>query len=126
MSEGRWRVELSGISKSFRAVQALRDVSLRVRPGEIHALVGENGAGKSTLMKILSGVVRADSGVIRLDGEPVEIRDPRAGRRLGIGIIHQELALVPDLTVAENIFLGDLSKRFGLVEYGNLNDRASE
>ena len=121
-----YRVEISGVSKSFRAVQALKDVSFNVRPGEIHALVGENGAGKSTLMNILSGVLRKDSGAIRIDGRPVEIPDPRAGRRLGIGIIHQELALVPSLTVAENIFLSRLSRRFGLVDWRGLNQRAGE
>jgi ribose transport system ATP-binding protein len=121
-----YRVEVAGVSKSFRAVQALKDVSFNLRPGEIHALVGENGAGKSTLMNILSGVLRKDSGTIRMDGRPVEIPDPRAGRRLGIGIIHQELALVPSLTVAENIFISRLSRRFGLVDWRGLNHRAGE
>lgn len=120
------RVELAGVSKSFRAVHALKNVSFDVRAGEIHGLVGENGAGKSTLMNILSGVVRKDRGAIRIDGEQVEIPDARTGRRLGIGIIHQELALVPDLTVAENVFLGSLARRAGLVDYRDLNRRAAE
>ncbi len=119
-------VELLHISKSFRATRALRDVSFQVRRGEVHALVGENGAGKSTLMKILSGVHRMDEGAIRLGGRPVEIPDPHAGKRLGIGIIYQELALIPDLTVAENIFIGDLSARFGLIDWRELNRKAGE
>jgi ribose transport system ATP-binding protein len=120
------RVEIAGVSKSFRAVRALKDVSFNVRPGEIHALVGENGAGKSTLMNILSGVLRQESGTIRIDGKLVEIPDPRAGRRLGIGIIHQEMALVPSLTVAENIFLSHLSRRCGLIDWHDLDHRAGE
>jgi ribose transport system ATP-binding protein len=121
-----YRVELLNVSKSFRAVRALSDVSFNVKPGEIHALVGENGAGKSTLMKILSGVHRLDRGTIKLDGRPVEIPNPHAGRQLGIGIIYQELALVPDLTVAENILINRLSRRFGLVDWRDLNRRARE
>jgi ribose transport system ATP-binding protein len=120
------RVELLHISKSFRAVRALRDVSFNVKPGEIHALVGENGAGKSTLMKILSGVYRMDAGTIRVDGRPVEIPNPHAGKQLGIGIIYQELALVPDLTVAENILISRLARRSGLIDWGDLNRRAGE
>ncbi len=119
-------VELLNVSKSFRAVRALRNVSFNVRPGEIHALVGENGAGKSTLMKILSGVHRMDHGTIKVDGRPVEILNPRMGRQLGIGIIYQELALVPDLTVAENILIKRLSRRFGLIDWRDLNRRAGE
>ena len=92
----------------------------------MHALVGENGAGKSTLMKILSGVHRMDEGTIRLEGRPVEIPDPHAGKQLGIGIIYQELALIPDLTVAENIFIGDLARRFGLIDWRELNRKAGE
>ncbi len=119
-------VELLHISKSFRATHALRDVSFQVRRGEVHALVGENGAGKSTLMKILSGVHQMDEGAIRIEGRPVEIPDPHAGKKLGIGIIYQELALIPDLTVAENIFIGDLSRRFGLIDWRELNRKAGE
>lgn len=125
-SSDRWRVQLEGVSKSFRGVQALKNVSLSVRAGEIQALVGENGAGKSTLMNILSGVVQKDSGAIRVDGELVDIPNPRAARRLGVGIIHQELALAPDLTVAENIFLGALSRGMGIMDYHELNRRAGE
>jgi len=119
-------VEIRHVSKSFRAVHALRDVSFNVRPGEIHALVGENGAGKSTLMKILSGVYRKDSGAILVDGRPVEIQSPHAARRLGIGIVHQELALIPDLSVAENIFIKRLSGRLGFIDWHGLYRRAGE
>ncbi|MCC6790528.1 MAG: sugar ABC transporter ATP-binding protein, partial [Thermomicrobiales bacterium] len=105
------RLEMLDISKRFPGVIALSDVSLRVRPGEIHALVGENGAGKSTLIKILSGAYPADSGRILLDGSEVAIADPRAALDLGIVTIYQESNLVPELSVAENIFMGRLPLR---------------
>ncbi|MGE5590433.1 MAG: sugar ABC transporter ATP-binding protein [Bacillota bacterium] len=99
-------LELTGIHKSFGPVKVLEDVSFNLRPGEVHALLGENGAGKSTLMKILSGFHGKDQGSIRLNGSPVEIATPRQAITLGIAEIYQELNLVPTLTVAENIFLG--------------------
>jgi ABC-type sugar transport system ATPase subunit len=99
-------VRVQGISKSFGPVQALKNVSLSVRRGTIHALVGENGAGKSTLMRILDGAVRADEGEIQLFGETTAIRDPHHARELGIQMIHQELSLVPYQRVWENICLG--------------------
>jgi ribose transport system ATP-binding protein len=99
-------VQMEGISKSFPGVQALEDASFDLRPGEVHALVGENGAGKSTLMKVLTGIYSRDAGTIRFKGQPVEIPDPRAGRELGISMIHQELVLAPHLTVAQNIYMG--------------------
>lgn len=95
-----------GISKAFPGVQALDQVSLEIFPGEIHGLVGENGAGKSTLIRILAGVLRPDEGRIFWQGHPVEIADPRHARRLGIAVIHQELSLLPNLSVAHNLFLG--------------------
>ncbi len=94
------------ISKAFGAVSALKDVRFDLRPGEIHALMGENGAGKSTLMKILSGVYQDYDGVLGIDGIPVRFASVRDAEAAGIAIIHQELNLVPDLSVAENIFLG--------------------
>ncbi|GAC1367235.1 MAG: sugar ABC transporter ATP-binding protein [Ktedonobacteraceae bacterium] len=94
------------ISKGFPGVQALRDVHLEVRRGEIHVLVGENGAGKSTLMKILAGIYQPDSGTIEIDGQPTVIHGTQQARELGISIIHQELSLSPNLTVAENIYMG--------------------
>jgi ribose transport system ATP-binding protein len=106
-----YRVQLLGIRKSFGGVRALRDVTLKVRAGEIHALVGENGAGKSTLMKILSGVEQPDAGQVVLDGHPVRLMGPHDALAHGVGIIHQELSVIPALTVAENIFLKKLQRK---------------
>ena len=97
---------LEGVDKSFGAVAALRDVRLELFAGEAHALVGENGAGKSTLVKILAGVHPPDAGTIRLDGEPVTFAGPAGARAAGIAVIYQEPTLFPDLSVAENIFMG--------------------
>ena len=97
---------MHGVRKRFGGVQALRGVSLEVSPGEVHALVGENGAGKSTLMKVLSGVERPDAGEMSLGGRPWRPSGPVDARRGGIAMIHQELALAPHLSVAENIALG--------------------
>jgi ribose transport system ATP-binding protein len=99
-------LEVQGVSKSFPGVKALDQVSFDLRKGEVHALVGENGAGKSTLMKILSGVYQADEGVIRLKGRDVRFHDSTQARDAGIGIIYQELNLIPHLSVAANIFIG--------------------
>jgi ribose transport system ATP-binding protein len=101
-------VELTaqGLVKQYPGVRALDGVGLTLRGGEVHAVVGENGAGKSSLMKILSGAARPDAGVLTLDGQPLVLRGPRDAQRAGIRMIHQELSLVPELTVAENIFLG--------------------
>jgi rhamnose transport system ATP-binding protein len=113
------RAELRGISKQFAATQALDDVSLRLVPGEVHALVGENGAGKSTLVKILAGVHQPDAGTILLDGHEVVIAGPAQARALGIAVVHQEPRLFPDLTVAENVFLGHApSGRLGTIDWG--------
>ena len=113
------RIELRGISKRFAATQALEDVSLDLLPGEIHGLVGENGAGKSTLVKILAGVHQPDSGTIRLDGEATQIHGPAHSRSLGIAVVHQEPRLFPDLTVAENVFIGHApSGRLGSIDWG--------
>ncbi|WP_378143943.1 sugar ABC transporter ATP-binding protein [Cnuibacter sp. UC19_7] len=101
-----FRVEMQAISQTFGTTRVLHAVDLRVAPGEVHALVGQNGAGKSTLMKILSGLYPEHEGVIRIDGDEVALGSPREAQRNGIGIIHQELSLVPSLTVAENILLG--------------------
>jgi len=101
-------VEVTGVSKRFGGIRALKNVSLKVRSNEIHSIVGENGAGKSTLMKILSGAVVKDSGDVSIFGQHSDIGDPITSRGLGVGIIYQEFSLAPDLTVAENIFLGDL------------------
>ncbi len=99
-------VLMEGIEKRFPGVHALNQARLELRPGEVHALVGENGAGKSTLMKILGGIYHKDDGHIYLEGQEVEIQNPRMAQDLGISIIHQELNLMPHLTVAQNIFMG--------------------
>jgi ribose transport system ATP-binding protein len=110
-------LEMRNISKTFPGVRALQGVSLQVNAGEIHALMGENGAGKSTLMKILSGAYQADAGgEIRLNGQPVVINGPLAAKSLGISIIYQELALAPNLTVAENMLLGREMKRGSFID----------
>lgn len=114
------------ISKRFPGVVALDQVSFGVQEAECHALVGENGAGKSTLGKILAGVATPDSGRILLRGEPISAPNPLAARRLGISIVHQELAFCPNLTVAENLCLGALPARRGWVDRAALRRRASE
>jgi len=112
-------LEMRRVSKSFFGIKALRNVDLTVYPGEIHALMGENGAGKSTLMKILSGAYRPDpGGEIRIEGRPVRIDGPLGGRAAGISIIYQELSLAPNLSVAENIYLGREISHSGLLARG--------
>src|SRR5690606_22092788 len=105
-----------GISKSFPGVRALHDVDLDVYPGEVHAVIGENGAGKSTLMKVIAGVHQPDSGQILLDGQPVRFHHPREAQERGISIIHQEFNLLPERTVAQNIYLGREPKKGWLVD----------
>ena len=121
-------VSMTDVSKSFPGVRALHRVRLELRAGEVHALMGENGAGKSTLMKILAGIYKADEGEILLDGKPVEIGSPRRAQELGIGIIHQELNLMPDLTAAQNIFIGREPRKFGgmLLDDAKLNAAAAD
>jgi putative multiple sugar transport system ATP-binding protein len=118
-------LEMRGISKSFGAVKALSDVSFTVREGEIHALVGENGAGKSTLMKVLSGVYPHGSyeGSILLDGKERHFRDINDSEELGVIIIHQELALIPLMSIAENIFLSNPPSRFGVIDRAAVHER---
>src|SRR5512145_3117290 len=99
-------LRMEGIYKSFPGVQALSDARFELRRGEVDALVGENGAGKSTLMKILGGIYHKDAGQIYLEGKEVEVHDPRMAQNLGISIVHQELNLMPHLTVAQNTFIG--------------------
>ena len=118
--------EAKNVNKSFPGVKALVDVSLVVNKGEVHSVVGENGAGKSTLMKILGGLYSMDSGQLLLDGENIEIKSIADAQKYGISVIYQELDLMPDLTVAENIFVGNLPGKGGLVDYRALNDKAQE
>jgi ribose transport system ATP-binding protein len=116
MTDEAPRLEMRGIRRTFPGVIALDDVSFFCAAGEVHALCGENGAGKSTLMKILGGVYQPEIGEIRIDGVPVRFHHPVEARHLGISIIHQELSLLPDRTVAENIFLGMEPARWGLLD----------
>jgi len=109
-------VALRGVGKSFSAVPVLHDISLDLRAGEVHALVGENGAGKSTLMKILAGVHQADTGTVELDGRPVSFAHPQEAQRAGIATVFQEFNLLPERTVAENVFLGREPRRVGVVD----------
>jgi len=97
---------MNNVHKKFPGVYALRDVQLELLEGEVHAILGENGAGKSTLIKVLGGIYTADQGEIEIGGNPVEIHSVHDAQRHGIAIIHQELVLVPHMTVAENIYLG--------------------
>lgn len=108
---GEILLNMKGISKAFPGVQALSKVDLELRSGEVHALLGENGAGKSTLMKILTGIYQKDEGTIVYQGKEIEVPDTRTAQNLGISIIHQELNLAPDLTVAQNIFIGREPKK---------------
>ncbi|WP_215800862.1 sugar ABC transporter ATP-binding protein [Pantoea dispersa] len=119
-------LEAEGISKFFPGVKALDNVSLRIKPGSVHALMGENGAGKSTLMKCLIGMYRPDKGTIRIKGEPVQFLDTMDALRSGISMIHQELNLVPYMTVAENIWLGREPMKYGFVDHGKLNQQTQE
>lgn len=119
-------IRLTGISKSFPGVKALDDVSFDLRPGEVHALLGENGAGKSTLMKIIAGIYQRDSGEYLVGGEPVGDLTPKGAQELGIAIIHQELNMCSHLTVAENMFLGREPAKMGVISHSELNRMASE
>src|SRR5476649_13287 len=120
-------LQLEGISKRYGATLALNQVRFDLRAGEVHALMGENGAGKSTLMNILSGNVARDSGRMLIDGQEIEIRSPRDARRHGIAIIHQELNSLPDMTVAENLALGEEPlTRLGLLDRRRMYREARE
>lgn len=116
MTSAASALRMLGITKVFPGVKALTDVSLTVGYSRVHAIVGENGAGKSTLMKILGGIYAPTSGTIEVDGAPARMRKPADAQRLGIRMVHQELNLVPDLTVAENIFLGRMPRKRLMVD----------
>lgn len=120
-------VEMLNISKAFGGVKALRSVDFRIKKGEIHALVGENGAGKSTLMKVLSGAIMKDEGTIRINGEEADIRSTTDAIRHNVAVIYQELNLVPDLTVAENLYLGeDISGKNTVVRWKDLYEKTGK
>src|SRR5699024_3976709 len=117
---------LEGVSKSFGPVTVIDDVTVHVRAGEVEVLLGENGAGKSTLIKMMSGIHQPDGGRILIDGAPVQLPDVRAAERHGIATIHQELNLVPQLSVAENITLGRTPKRLGMLDRRAMHRIAAE
>ena len=120
-------LRITDLTKSFGPIRALRGVSFELRKGEIHALAGENGAGKSTLMNVIDGILRPDSGQMFLDGKEVRIDSPAMAQSLGIGFVHQEIALCPDVTVAENIFMGVTStSRAHLMDYRDIERRAAQ
>ena len=120
-------VSLRGISKSFAHVEALRSIDLDIHAGEIHAVMGENGAGKSTLVKVLSGVHRRSGGQMTVRGRDVDFATPKEAERCGIAIIHQELNLIPSLSVSSNIFLGREPLKAGLfVDYAEIELRSAE
>ncbi|WP_108859532.1 sugar ABC transporter ATP-binding protein [Ruegeria sp. Alg231-54] len=114
-------LRISNLSKSFGPVKALRGIDFELRKGEIHAIAGENGAGKSTLMNVIDGILQPDNGEIVLDGDPVKISSPTMAQQLGIGFVHQEIALCPDVSVAENIFMAKTNvSRSWLMDYRKL------
>ncbi len=121
-----YRLEMQHIFKSFGGVKALCDVSLKVEPGEVHALIGENGAGKSTLMKVLAGAITKDSGTILIEGEEVNLNSPKSALESGISVIYQELNLVSDLTVAENIFLDHFLRKGCFVQWKEMYEQSAQ
>ena len=126
VADERVALEATGIGKAFPGVQALQDVSLSLKGGEIHALVGENGAGKSTLIKIITGLYRQDSGTLRMDGHEVEFSDPRSAIEAGIAAVPQERSLIPEFSVGENILIERMPLRGGVfVDYETINREAA-
>ena len=117
-------LELRGISKAFPGVKALSDVALRLYPGEVHTLMGQNGAGKSTLIKVLTGVYTPDSGQILFEGKPIAPASTSDAQALGISTVYQEVNLCPNLSVAENIFIGRYPRRFGIIDWRSMQQQA--
>jgi D-xylose transport system ATP-binding protein len=119
-------IELEGVVKSFGPVSVLKGVDLKAYPGKVTALVGDNGAGKSTLIKGLAGVQPYDDGVVRFDGEPVNLHTPRDASRLGIEVVYQDLALCDNLDIVQNMFLGREETEFGTFDEGRMEREASD
>ncbi|MDI5943824.1 ATP-binding cassette domain-containing protein, partial [Micromonospora sp. DH15] len=117
---------MTAISKIFPGVRALNGVDFRLFPGEVHALMGENGAGKSTLIKVLTGVYSTDAGTITLDGQQVSFAGPMQATAAGVSTVYQEVNLLPNLSVAENIFIGREPRRLGSVNWREMRRRAKE
>ncbi|MDI5963321.1 sugar ABC transporter ATP-binding protein [Streptomyces sp. SL54] len=124
--DGEPVLEVVGAGKTFAGVHALRDVSLSLRPGEVHALIGENGAGKSTLIKVMTGVHRPDTGTVTLAGRTVAFTTPLEAQAAGISTIYQEVNLIPLMSVARNLFLGREPRRFGVVDTRAMNRQAAQ
>jgi ABC-type sugar transport system ATPase subunit len=123
---GEFILEIKNLSKRFGGIQALEGVNLQVRYGEVHALVGENGAGKSTLMNVLGGIIKCDQGEVFYKGQPVAFSNPVQSLQAGIAIIHQELAMLPSLNVIDNIFLGRMKTKNGLISWRDLEKKTME
>lgn len=119
-------ISLKGVSKVFGSTTVVDKVSLTVEPGQVHVLLGENGAGKSTIIKMMSGIYQPDGGQIEVDGKPTVIPDVNAARELGIAVIHQELNLVPELSIMENLFLGHLPGKGGFIDRKTMKKQARE
>ena len=126
MSE--YKLQLKGVCKSFPGVKALDNVQLSLRPGTVHALMGENGAGKSTLIKVLTGVHPFESGEIKMEGKdaPIVNRSPQDAQDNGISTVYQEVNLCPNLTVAENLFIGREPRKAGLIDWKTMNKKSTE
>lgn len=117
-------LEMEGICKSFPGVKALQNVRFSLRPGEIHSLMGENGAGKSTLIKVMTGVYEKDAGQIRIQGEAIHFRSPQEAQNFGVGTVYQEITLCPNLSVAENMFIG--RGKYSLVDWDRINAKTTQ
>ncbi len=126
MSSENMLIQMTHISKSFPGVAALDDVHFELNRGEIHALLGENGAGKSTLIKVLTGVEERDTGSVFLEGIPISPKNPQEAQRLGISTVYQEVNLCPNLSVAENIYIGREPKKGGCIDWKTINQKARE
>ncbi|QSF46272.1 sugar ABC transporter ATP-binding protein [Paenibacillus tianjinensis] len=126
MSTQKPILQMKQIHKRFPGVKALSNVSLRLFPGEVHALMGENGAGKSTLIKVLTGVYSIDEGSVEMEGAPISVQSPLESQAAGISTVYQEVNLCPNLTVAENIFIGREPRKFGRILWKEMNKRAQE
>ena len=122
-------LKVTALSKSFPGVQALKDINFNLKKGEVHALIGENGAGKSTFLKILSGNIQPDKGTINFEGKNIIIKNTKMARDIGIGMTYQELSLVPQLSIAENIFLGGYfykNKLLPFIDWNMIYNKAEE